>query len=183
VSNHLPPRTCPCPRQEVFIPEHAGQWHAHGAACRNRKARAEKRNEKLTEAQESDNLLMSEENRIRYGLPRVNLGRTADEILRRSKIAVPIEDVFALDSPENLTRADVAAKRIIIARKILPQLPDNCLLQVLFGDIVDDVEFFSARARVALEVKHNFETVIPVARLMAQVVVRKRGPGPPRLLG
>jgi hypothetical protein len=173
----LPPRTCPCSRQEVFIPEHAGQWYAHGAACRNRAARARKRNAKLTEAQASDNLILSEENAIRYGLPRVNLGRTADEVLRRSKIAAPIEDVFALDSVENLTRADVAAKRIIIARKILPQLGDG-MLRLLFEGIADDLDFFSVRARVDLEVKHNFETVIPVARLMAQAVVRKRGSGP-----
>jgi hypothetical protein len=182
MSHHLPPRTCPCPRQEVFIPEHAGQWHAHGAACRNRKARAEKRNARLTDAQASDNLILKTENELRYGLPRVNLGRTADEILRRSKISVPIEDVFALDSAENLTRADVAAKRIIIVRKILPQL-GNGMLRLLFEDIADDLDFFSVRARVDLEVRHNFEVVIPVARLMAQAVVRKRGPGPPRLLG
>jgi hypothetical protein len=177
MSHHLPPRTCPCPRQEVFIPEHAGQWHAHGAACRNRAARARKRNAKLTESRASDNLILSEENEIRYGLPRVNLGRTADEILRRSKIAVPIEDVFVLDSAENLTRADVARKRIVIARKILPQL-GNGLLGLLLEGIVDDVEFFSVRARVDLEVRQNFEAVVPVARFMAQVVIRKRGSGP-----
>jgi hypothetical protein len=159
----------------VFIPEHAGQWHAHGAACRNRAVRARKRNEKLHESEPSDNLLLNQENQLRYGLPRDNLGRTADEILRRSKIAVPIEDVLDLDSAENLTRADVAAKRIIIVRKILPQLGDG-MLRLLFEGVVDDAEFFSASARVDLEVKQNFEAVVPIARFMAQVVINKRGP-------